>query len=202
MIKKYLLIIGSFLTLFVSLFIWVAVSPQSDPTAEVSQVGTLGGNFTLTGHEGKPVKLSDFQGKVVLLTFGYTYCPDVCPVNLSRLQQIVKQMGTDAEKVQVLFISVDPARDTPERLQEYVHFFHENFIGLTGTDQQIAATAKQYGAMYLRQELNSAAGYLFAHTDKIYVVDEVGMLRTWFDLEEPMEAMVEKIQQFLQDSIT
>lgn len=130
-------------------------------------------NFELTDQKGRKVKLSDFtgQGKIVLLFFGYTHCPDVCPTALETMAKVMKNLTPEeAERVQVLFISVDPERDTPEVLRSYVPYFNPTFIGLRGTEEETKKTAKEYKAYYRKVEGQSAGGYLVDHTATIYLV--------------------------------
>jgi protein SCO1/2 len=135
-----------------------------------------GGNFTLAGRAG-PVALNDFSGQVVLLYFGYTYCPDICPTSLTVWQQAL-EMLTPAElaRVQPLFVSVDPERDSLERLTEYVQFFHPRIAALTGQPDQLAEIARRYGAVFVRQESASAGGYVIDHSALTYVIDPQGRL--------------------------
>lgn len=135
-----------------------------------------GGDFTLDGPQG-PVSLRDFAGKLVLLQFGYTYCPDVCPTALTLLAQALGEL-TPAEqaRVQALFVSVDPERDTVARLAEYTTFFHPGILGLTGTPERLTEIAGRYGAVFVRQENASAGGYVIDHTALTYLIDAQGRL--------------------------
>lgn len=141
-----------------------------DPLAPVN-------DFSLTAAGGKPVRLSDFRGKLVALYFGYTYCPDVCPTTLAELAAGMRDLGADAQQVQVIFISVDPARDTPERLADYVANFDPSFIGITGSPEAIAAVATPLGIYYQAHEGTAATGYLVDHTATVMVLDRQGRLR-------------------------
>lgn len=130
-------------------------------------------DFKLIDQNGKEVRLSDYtkQGKVVVLFFGYTHCPDVCPTALNTMASMVKNLKeSERSKVQVLFISVDPERDTPEVLKGYVPFFYPTFVGLTGSPEDIKKVAKEYKAYYRKVEGQSAAGYLIDHSATIYVI--------------------------------
>ncbi|WP_448587616.1 SCO family protein [Thermocrinis sp.] len=130
-------------------------------------------DFELTSQEGNRVKLSDFlkQKRIVLLFFGYTFCPDVCPTALTTMANTMENLSEkERERVQVLFISVDPERDKPEVLKAYVPFFHPTFIGLTGSPEEIAKTAKEYKAYYRKVEGESKGGYLVDHTATIYLI--------------------------------
>ncbi len=144
------------------------------------------GNFTLYGPGNTPVSLRDFRGKTVLLYFGYTYCPDVCPATLTDLKQVMGYLGDDAEKVQVLMISVDPDRDTPESLQDYVAHFHPSFIGLTGcTEDDVLAVTTPLGVYYEKHEGTAVSGYLIDHTATISVIDKNGHLRLVYPFGVP-----------------
>jgi len=137
----------------------------------------FGGDFSLTGPEGKTVSLEDFRNKVVLIYFGYTFCPDVCPITLSNLKLLMLDLEEKAEDVQVIFISIDPERDTYEKLKDYVPYFHPTFIGLTGTEKDLAAVAKKYQTFHFKQKVESEAGYLMAHMDVVILVDQSGRYR-------------------------
>jgi protein SCO1 len=131
-------------------------------------------DFTLTGGDGQPVNLSDYKGKVTVLYFGYTFCPDVCPTTLADLAQAMKKLGQRANDVQVVMVTVDPERDTPQRMAEYVAYFNPTFVGLSGTPDQIAAAATPYGIYYQKHEGTPATGYLVDHTATMTVLDREG----------------------------
>lgn len=141
----------------------------------------LGGDFVLPSTRDMPLDTRQLRGKVVLLNFGFTSCPDVCPLVLARLRQVIKELGPDAARAQVVFISFDPARDSIAHLKGYVAHFHPDIIGATGSEVQIAGVAAQYGAVYLKEDDGSAAGYNFAHSDYIYLVDGEGRVRKLYD---------------------
>lgn len=105
---------------------------------------TIGGDFTLTDHESNHFELQQLRGKVVLMYFGYTHCPDICPVELAGMAQYVESLGAQKDSVKVLFVTVDPVRDTPERLKEYMGFFHDDFIGLSGSEDEIDQVKKSF----------------------------------------------------------
>lgn len=141
----------------------------------------MGGDFILPATRGGELDTRTLRGKVVLLNFGFTSCPDVCPLVLARLRQVVKSLGSDAQGVQVVFVSFDPARDTLPGLKSYVEHFHPGFVAATGTEAQIATVAARYGVVYLREDSGSAAGYGFAHSDYIYLIDSAGHVRKLYD---------------------
>ncbi len=133
-------------------------------------------DFTLTSADG-PVSLSDYRGKLVVLYFGYTFCPDVCPTTLSDVNRALAQLGDKAEEVQLIMVSVDPARDTPQKLTEYVEFFNPTFVGVTGTDDEVRSVATLYGIWYEAHEEEGASGYLVDHTATLNIIDEEGHLK-------------------------
>ncbi len=132
--------------------------------------------FTLTADTGEPMGIEAFRGKVVLLYFGYTFCPDICPASLAELADAVEVLGDEGDQVQVVMVSVDPARDTPEVLGTYVDHFNPSFIGMTGTDAEIAGVAASYNIFYEAQEGSVATGYLVDHWSGVMVIDPDGKL--------------------------
>jgi protein SCO1 len=136
----------------------------------------VGGDFRLS-REGESFDLAEHRGKVVLLYFGYTYCPDVCPTSLVFMRQALEQLEPDQlEQVQGVFVSVDPERDDPARLAEYTPFFHPNIMGASGTHEQLQQAGRLYGAAWQRTETGSAMGYAVDHSSNTYVIDRDGRL--------------------------
>lgn len=155
---------------------------QMSRAAQALPVNTrLGGDFVLPSTRDVPLDTRQLRGKVVLLNFGFASCPDVCPMVLARLRQVVNELGADASGVQVVFVSFDPARDSIAQLKGYVAHFHPDIIGATGTETEIAAIARQYGVVYMKEDAGSAAGYGFAHSDFIYLLDAEGKVRKLYD---------------------
>lgn len=134
-------------------------------------------------------RLSDYQGKVVLIFFGYTTCPDVCPTTLSEIRQAVNELDTLADRIQVVFISVDPERDTVAHIQNYVAAFDQTFIGLSGTEETLQPVWQAYGVFRAIQPSKSAAGYLVDHSARIYVIDKAGNLRMTYVFGTPVKDM-------------
>ncbi|WP_040728299.1 SCO family protein [Thiomicrorhabdus sp. Kp2] len=158
----------------------------------------IGGDFALQGINGK-TQLSDYQGKLVLLYFGYTYCPDICPTNLGNLSMAYQQLS-DKEKaaLQIIFVSVDPERDTPSRLQEYVNYFDANMIGLTSDAQTIAKIAKNYGVVYAKvDDPNNGTNYAVDHSAFTYVVDQEGKLQNQLPHATSPDMFIKIIQQYV-----
>lgn len=167
------------------------------PARDLPKTGVPGGDFVLQGADG-PVALSDYRGKVTLLYFGYTYCPDVCPTALTATAAALKQLTPEERaKVAVLFISVDPERDTPAHLKEYAAFFDPAIVGATGSAEQVATVARQYGVFYAKQKTNTAGGYVVDHTSETYVVDPAGQLASRLPHGAPPDQVVAEIRRFI-----
>lgn len=165
--------------------------------ADLRQEG-LGGDFTLTAHSGQSTRLSDFKGKVVALIFGYTHCPDVCPTHLFTHAQALAQLPPEqAEQVQVLFVSVDPARDTPELLARYVPAFNPSFIGLTGSEADIRTVMKQYGATAAAQPPNPNGFYTVDHSSGTFLLDRQGRTAVLEPFGQTAEHLAQDIQTLL-----
>jgi len=153
----------------------------------------FGKELSLKDHNGKPRTLADFRGKVVAVFFGYTHCPDACPTTLAELSQVMRELGTDAEKVQVLFVTVDPERDTPEVLQQYVPAFHPSFLGLVGDAEATARTAKEFKVFYQKQPLKTG-GYSVDHSAGTYIFDREGRLRLFAPYGRGADALLHDIR--------
>jgi protein SCO1/2 len=184
----------------------VATRPASGTGAEAAEVG---GPFELLAHTGKTVSDATYRDSFMLVFFGYTYCPDVCPTELLVMSQALDLLGEKAETVQPIFITVDPERDTPAALADYVINFHPRLVGLTGSAEQIEATAKAYRAYYAKAPLTPAGGsadtgggkpaeaetedYLMNHSAFIYLMGPNGKYRTVFPPRTPPEDMAKAI---------
>lgn len=157
-----------------------------------------GGDFTLQSSTG-PVSLKDYRGKVVLVYFGYTYCPDICPTALAATADGLKQLtAEELTRVAMLFISVDPERDSPARLKDYVEFFHPNIVGVTGSSESLAEIAKRYGVFYARQKVETAGdGYVVDHTSDTYVVGPDGRLLSKISHASPPDQVAAEIRKRL-----
>lgn len=154
-------------------------------------------DFSLDASTGERVSLSDFRGKPVLIYFGYTFCPDVCPTTLTDLKEMMAALGKKADDIQVIMISVDPERDTPQQLAAYLQYFDPRFIGMTGTKEEIDAAATQFGVFYEAHEGTAATGYLVDHTSTTALVDDEGYLREIFSFETPGEDIAADISYWL-----
>jgi len=154
-----------------------ACGDQTPDFAGSDITGTgLGKDLALTDHAGVPRTLTDYAGKVVVVFFGFTQCPDICPTSLAEMAQVVRELGSDADRVQVLFITVDPERDTPDILRQYVTAFDARFVGLTGTPEQIRAAAASFKVSYAKVA-RAGNDYTMDHTAAFFLLDRHGQAR-------------------------
>ena len=144
---------------------------------DVSGAG-FGRELNLTDHNGKPRTLADFRGKVAAVFFGFTHCPDACPTTLAEMAQVVKALGADGDQVQVLFVTVDPERDTPEVLKQYVPSFNPGFLGLYGDAEATARAAKEFKVYFQKQPVKGG-GYSVDHSAGTFILDREGRLRLY-----------------------
>ena len=156
-----------------------------------------GKGFTLTDHNGVQRTLGDFGGQVVALFFGYTGCPDMCPTTLALLGASLERMGADARRVQVLFVTVDPKRDSPEVLAQYVPAFHPSFLGLYGDEQAIARTAREFKVFFEARPPNDRGYYAVDHSGQVFVFDTHGRLRLFIKPESTPEAIAHDLRALL-----
>ncbi|MDP9900619.1 SCO family protein [Variovorax ginsengisoli] len=151
-------------------------------------------NFSLTDADGKVRTLADFKGKVVVLFFGYAQCPDVCPTTMSEMAQVKQQLGKDGDKLQVLFVTVDPERDTPVVMKAYMNAFDPGFVALIPTPEQLAAMAKDYKAYYKKVEGKTPTSYSMDHSAASYIYDTQGRLRLYARYGAGVAPMVADVQ--------
>ena len=172
--------------------------PEMPERALPKAAMAAGGDFTLESASG-PVSLKDDRGKLVLVYFGYTFCPDICPTSLASTAEGLKQLKPEeAARVAMIFISVDPERDTPPRLKEYAEFFHPSLVGVTGTPENLAEIAKRYGVFYARQKVETAGGgYVVDHSADTYVVGPDGQLVGKIAHATPPDRVVAEIRKHL-----
>jgi len=197
MSERILVVIAGLLAALVlglALF-WMPEMPERPlPKAAIA----AGGDFTLESASG-PVSLKDYRGKLVLVYFGYTFCPDICPTSLASTAEGLKQLKPEeAARVAMIFISVDPERDTPPRLKEYAEFFHPSLVGVTGTPENLAEIAKRYGVFYAKQKVETAGGgYVVDHSADTYVVGPDGQLVGKIAHATPPDRVVAEIRKHL-----
>lgn len=177
-------------------------SATRTPAALDLQTFDFGGDFELPSHTGQPFRLADARGKAVLLFFGYTYCPDICPTTLQTMAQVETLLGADKDRLQTVFVSVDAERDTLPRLKEYVEHFRINAVAVTAPPAQVDPVVKQYAAYYERQPSDSAMGYLVDHTSRLYLIDTQGRIRYLFRYGEEATTIAAGVRQVLAEGTT
>ena len=173
-------------------------SSGASDTASGLERYEIGGELDLTNQHGERVRLSDLAGNAVMLFFGYTFCPDICPATLARMRSVKAALPPeDAARFVGVLVSVDPARDTPERLGEYVEFFDSGFVGLTGGEDELQSVARRYGAQFEIPEGQPEDSYLVNHSTIGYLIDPAGQVRALYFGEEPIEEMAANVQEVL-----
>jgi protein SCO1/2 len=169
-------------------------TPQGGQPVQSLGAALIGGPFSLVGADGKPVTDRDFRGRYMLVFFGFTHCPDICPAELQVIAQALEQLGDKAKTVVPIFITLDPERDTPQAMANYVKSFGPNFVGLTGSPEAIAAAAKAYRVAYSKVENKEAAGdYSVDHSALVYLMDPEGRYVTHFSYGLGADQMAEKL---------
>lgn len=170
---------------------------ESGATGGGHAAGAAGAAFHLVDQNDRPFELSRERGKVVLLYFGYTLCPDACPTMLSKLVRVYQLLGKDVSRVETVFVSVDPQRDKPAKLKEYLSYFSIPAVGLTGTKEQIDRAVHRYGARYEITDSGSAAGPLVDHSTYLYLLDTQGELRHTFPHDEQPQVIAATVERYL-----
>ncbi|MEZ4728062.1 MAG: SCO family protein [Caldilineaceae bacterium] len=174
---------------------WYLTPPELHGT--FVQEDWMTADFTLQTAGNQLISLSNFRGKVVLLYFGYTHCPDMCPTTLADAKVAMQELGVQAEEVQLVMVSVDPERDSPEKLQEYVQRFDPRFIGVTGTEDAVTAAATAFGVTFYKEAGSVATGYLVAHSTQLLVLDRQGYVRHIFPFGVTGEDMAADLRYLL-----
>jgi protein SCO1/2 len=175
-----------------------ACSPGKPSFKSVDVTGAdFGRELKLTDHTGKPRTLADFKGKVVVVFFGFTQCPDVCPTTLADLAEVKKRLGKDGDALQVIFITVDPERDTQALLAQYVPGFDPSFVGLYGSAEQTAATAKEFKIFYQKVPGATPTSYTIDHTAGSFVFDREGKIRLFVRHSTGVDALVSDLKQLI-----
>ena len=175
----------------------------SEPPARATEPGvTIGGPFTLLTPDGTTVTDRTYRGKWLLVYFGYTFCPNSCPTTLLEVATALKKLGPHALQVQPLFITVDPERDTPKVMQQYTASFDPRIVGLTGTQQQIAAAAQEYGVYYLRQPSGPGADdYVMDHSTYLYIMDPQGKFVRAFDTNTSGDRIADVLRELVRKDV-
>jgi protein SCO1 len=192
---RLLLMLGAFVSGLVlcGAIILLAMGPLS---SSGPQVAAIGGPFRLINQDGQTVTDQDFRGRPFLAFFGFTHCPDVCPTTLFEVSEIIRNLGADADRVRAVFFTVDPERDTPAALKEYLSSFDPRMSGLTGSLEDIAAVAKSYRAIYRKVPLEQG-GYTMDHTAIVYLMDKQGRFVAPFSLKRTTEASAAELRKHL-----
>lgn len=190
---------GGILVVLLILVGWQVVSRPYTFQGSLIEPPIKAPEIELIDQDGQPFRLSDHHGKVVLVFFGYTNCPDVCPLTLSDFKLIKADLDEQTDQVSFVFVTVDPERDTQERLKAYLANFDPAFVGLTGSLSELESVWKAYGVYQAKQDTGSAAGYLVDHTARTYAIDKNGDLRLTYPFEMERQALLEDVRHLIQD---
>ncbi len=200
-ISSIRLILLAFLAGFVALVVLDYLTETdkiTPPTAEQNTKALIGGPFSLVNHHGQSVSHDDFRGKYMLIYFGYTYCPDICPMELQIMSDALDQTPEEIlAEINPLFITVDPNRDTVEILAQYVPAFHEKIIGLTGNEEQIKVVNRAYRVYAAKEQSEDPDSYLISHTSYIYLMDRNGEYVTHFRSRTDPSVMSQQLQEII-----
>jgi protein SCO1 len=178
--------------------ILLVTTPRGGQPVQSSGTALVGGPFSLVGADGKTVTDADFRGRYMLVFFGFTHCPDICPAELQVIAQALDKLGGKGKKVVPVFITLDPERDTPKAMAEYVKSFGPNFVGLTGSPEAIAAAARAYRVAYAKVENKESAGdYSVDHSALVYLMDPEGKYVTHFSYGTGADELAEKLNKIL-----
>ena len=172
--------------------------PEQAPGARDEARPEFGGDFTLTNQDNQRFSLQDVRGRPVLMFFGYTSCPDMCPLTMSRITGALSRVGRPASEVVTLFVSVDPKRDSPAVLKDYMRSFSTPLVGLTGTEEEVARVASAYHASYEIVQTGTP-NYLVNHTSAIFLIDRQGRLRQYFKFDEKPDALAAALKTVLDE---
>ena len=184
---------------FVAILFLVAACVRSPASFKATDItgATFARDFALSDHSGQPRALADFKGKVVVVFFGYVQCPDVCPTTLSTLREVREKLGADGDKLQVVFITVDPERDTGEVMSLYVPAFHPSFVGLRGDVSATEKVAKEFRILYLKNPGKTPTSYTVDHSAGVFIFDTQGKIRLYASQNMTVDAYVHDIQALL-----
>jgi protein SCO1/2 len=193
---RILVAAGAFVAGLVLCLAVVLLVTGREGVPNMPQVAAIGGPFSLTDQNGRTVTEQDLKGKPFLVFFGYTNCPDFCPTTMFEISEVLKKLGPAADRTRALFITVDPERDTPAALKDYVSSFDPHIIALTGEPEAIAAVAKAYRAYYRKVPLKDG-GYTMDHLVLVYLMDKDGRFVSRFKLDRPLDASAAELRKFL-----
>ena len=194
--SRVLLVLSAFLAGLVLFFGVILIVTGRNPAPVVTAAANIGGPFRLLDQDGKPITDQDLKGRPFLVFFGFTHCPDVCPTALFEVSEILRKLGPDADRTRALFVTVDPERDTPEKLKDYLSSFDPHVIGATGDAAAIAAVAKAY-RVYSKKVPLDGGGYTMDHTAIVYLMDKQGRFVAPFNLKRTPEAAAADLRRYL-----
>jgi len=193
---RVLLVVAAFLAGLASVFLIVVIVTGRDPAPLANASAAVGGPFRLTDQNGRTVTDADLRGRPFLVFFGYTHCPDVCPATLFEVSEVLGKLGPEADKVGALFITIDPERDTPAQIKDYLASFDPHLTGLTGDPAAVAATEKAY-RVYAKKVPTDGNDYTMDHTALVYLMNKDGRFVAPFNLKRRPEDAAADLRRYL-----
>ena len=194
--SRVLLVLAAFLAGLVLFFGVILIVTGRNPAPVVTAAANIGGQFRLIDQNGKPITDQDLKGRPFLVFFGFTHCPDVCPTALFEVSEILRKLGPDANRTRALFVTVDPERDTPEKLKDYLSSFDPRVVGVTGDTAAITAMEKAY-RVYAKKVPLEGGNYTMDHTAIVYLMDKTGRFVTPFNLKRRPEEAATDLKRYL-----
>jgi protein SCO1/2 len=199
-LRTNLIVVGSLLVGLAALLLGVQIFESNRAfNGSLIEPSPPAVDFTLSNSDGSDYHLANRKGQIVLIFFGYANCPDVCPTTLAEFRNMHAELGEDADLVDFVFITIDPERDASTDIERYVKSFNENFIGLSGQPEELRSVWDGYWVFREKQESDSEAGYLMAHTSRVYLVDKAGNLRLTFPFGVTASAMLDDVERLLKE---
>lgn len=197
--KNLLLFLGAVLAGFILVIaIGISAQPYRFKGSKINPPA-LANDFSLIDQYGNEFHLAENRGKVILIFFGYTNCPDICPTTLADFKQIYEKLGERADDVVFLFVTIDPERDTPDRLAKYLPVFGEGIIGLSGSEDELTPVWKDFGVYRSKVDSDSAAGYLMDHSTRVYGLDKDGNIRVTYPFGSPLDSYIKDVNYLLNE---
>lgn len=197
--KNMLLFLGAVLAGFILVIaIGISAQPYRFKGSKINPPA-LANDFSLIDQHGNEFHLAENRGKVILIFFGYTNCPDICPTTLADFKQINEKLGERADDVVFLFVTIDPERDTPDRLAKYLPVFGEGIIGLSGSEDELRPVWKDFGVYRSKVDSGSAAGYLMDHSTRVYGLDKDGNIRVTYPFGSPLDSYIKDVNYLLNE---
>lgn len=195
--KNLIILLSAFITFALGMGYYVSTYVQPAKTSTQTGNALLGGDFTLTSHKGQSIDTKQFRGKYIMVYFGYSFCPDICPTALENMSEAMMRLADIGHKIQPIFVTVDPDRDTVQQLETYIQSFHPRFLALTGTKKALDKAIKAYRVYAQKVDDEGASDYLVDHSSIVYIMGPDGKYVAHFSHKTPGEEMAFKLREII-----